>query len=85
MAKQPTPKPEPVQEDEDETEVVDTRSELQKQEEAEAAEHDALPIDRKIAKRLDELLKRLDHQVKHNAPVGPALVQEIRDIRALIG
>jgi hypothetical protein len=63
----------------------DPRSELQKQEEADAAAYEAMPKADKVAHRLDTLLKHLHHQVKHNAPIGPALVKEIEDIRALIG
>jgi hypothetical protein len=76
-------KPEPVETQEAEAE--DTRSELQKAEEAEAKAFDALPASAKAAKLLDNLLERLRHQVKHNAPVGPALVQELEAIRDHLG
>jgi hypothetical protein len=63
----------------------DMRSELQKHEEAETEAYNALPKASKVTQRLDSLLESLHHQVKHNAPIGPALVKEIEDIRALIG
>jgi hypothetical protein len=63
----------------------DLRSGLQKKEQAEAAAHAKLPKAEQVARRLDALIKSLDHQVKHNAPIGPALVSEIKSIRALIG
>jgi hypothetical protein len=64
---------------------VDPRSELQKQEEAEAAAFARLPKAARIAHRLDAVISQLHHQVKHNAPVAPHHIAELEAIRAEIG
>lgn len=63
----------------------DLRSDLQKQEEAEAVAFAALPKAQRIAHRLDAVIKALRHQVKHNAPAAPGHIAELESIRAEIG
>lgn len=63
----------------------DLRSELQKQEEADAAAYDRMSKAEKVAYKLDRLLEALKHQVEHNAPVSPSHIASLEDIRRLIG
>jgi hypothetical protein len=67
------------------TDTEDTRSDLQKAEEAERAAYEGKTEGEKVAHRLDKLIEALHHQVKHNAPVAPGHIAELEAIRALIG
>lgn len=67
------------------THQEDLRSDLQKKEEAEAEAFAALPKAAKVAKLLDEVIDRLKHQVRHNAPISQGLINELEAIRALVG
>jgi hypothetical protein len=54
-------------------------------EHAEASAFAEHPKAHRIAHRLEALIETLDHQIKHNAPVSPATIAELKAIRADIG
>jgi hypothetical protein len=79
MAKQP------VRTDLEDEEVEDTRSDLQKSEDAEAAAHAALPKHQRLKHRLRRVIDGMKHQVKHNAPNSPSHIEELEAIHAELG
>ncbi len=62
----------------------DLRSDLQKQEEAEHAAFQALPRAEQVMTRLRDLIDQMNHQIKHNAPASPGMVQELQAIHDFI-
>jgi hypothetical protein len=54
-------------------------------EHAEASAFAAHPKAARIAHRLEALIQTLDDQIKHNAPVSPATIAELKAIRTEIG
>jgi hypothetical protein len=63
----------------------DLRTPLQREEEAQAAAFAALPKAAKVTRLLDDVLAKLRHQVKHNAPVTESILSDIEAVRALVG
>lgn len=62
----------------------DTRSDLQKQEEADAAAFAALPKAEQVMSRLRGLVDQVNHQIRHNAPASPGIVAELQAIHDFI-